>query len=122
MQNIFRSKAGLIVPAIAALVALSATQAWADEAPPVPAKVVKKQPPQAHQAHQAHQAGMKHGATQMHDEMMHDHQMGVNASGGMQMGCGGAAGCKDKMPVAPTKPDQAPPAANMPAAPMSDHM
>src|SRR3546814_480493 len=64
MQNIFGSKAGLIVPAIAALVALSATQAWADEAPPVPAKVVNHQ---NHEAHQAHQAGMKHGARQMHE-------------------------------------------------------
>jgi hypothetical protein len=59
----------------------------------------------------------------MHDEMMHDHQMGMNASGGMQMGCGGTAGCKDKMPMAPkAKPDQAPPAANMPSAPMGDDM
>jgi hypothetical protein len=39
------------------------------------------------------------------------------------MGCGGAAGCKDKMPMAPkAKPDQAPPAASMPATPMSDDM
>lgn len=120
MHNVFRRKAGLIVPAIAALVALSATQAWADEAPPVPAKLIKHQKPQAHQGHQA---GMKHGGRQMHDEMMHDHQMGVNASGGMQMGCGGKAGCKDNMPMAPkAQSDQAPPAANMSAAPMSDDM
>src|SRR3546814_13332910 len=71
MQNIFRSKAGLIVPAIAALVALSATQAWADEAPPVPAKVVKHQ---NHEAPQAHQAGTKQGARKMHDELSHGHQ------------------------------------------------
>jgi len=115
MNDISRYKKILIVPAIASILALSAGAAWADEAPPVPAKLVKKQ------AEQAHQTGMKHGRQQMHDQMMHDHQMGVQASGGMAKGCDGKPGCIDKMPMGPkANGPAATPAPDAPAMPMND--
>ncbi len=117
MHKFPRYRAALIIPAIASLLVLSAGQAWADEGLPVPAGQVKKL------TKQAYDAGVKQGKRQMHDQMMHDHQMGMTASGGMQMGCGGKAGCKDGMPMGPkAKQNPAPPAADKPAMPMNDDM
>lgn len=111
------------------LMALGSGAAHADDmrmvAPNKPAAAATKP-----KAGNEHRQGMQHGGQQMHDQMMMDHQMGMqnmqnmqNMQGmqgqgqsGMNMGCGGKGGCKDKMKaMGSDKPADAP-------MPMDGHM
>ncbi|NNM77764.1 hypothetical protein HJG53_12680 [Sphingomonas sp. ID1715] len=75
----------------------SASPAFADDTKMVPPQATAA--PAKSGAPHAHQKGMQHGGQQMHDKMMHDHEMGMQSmskKSGMKMGCGDKAGCKGK--------------------------